>query len=164
MVPKGGCRFIYLGRDLLHSYFLHLIMDDLFFNSGFESGGIFNLTPRQTLSLCQKGAVLIDVREEFMNRFKMMDVPEVIYCPYSILEETYMNLPLEKPLIIADASGIHSKEAMKFLMDRGLGSRIANMAGGLIEWERDELPLIIDKDEKLSGSCMCQLRPRNKKD
>ena len=139
-------------------------MGDLFSNTGFFAGDIFNLTPKQTLELCRKGAVLIDVREEFMNRFKMMDVPEVIYCPYSILEETYMNLPLEKPLIIADASGIHSKEAVKFLMDKGLGSRIANMAGGLIEWERDELPLIIDKDEKLSGSCMCQLRPRNKKD
>lgn len=138
-------------------------MEDLFSNSGFESGGIHNLTPRQTLSLCQKGAVLIDVREEFMNRFKMMDVPEVIYCPYSILEETYMNLPMEKPLIVADASGIHSKEAVKFLLDKGFGNRIANMAGGLIEWERDNLHLILDENEKLSGSCMCQLRPRNKK-
>ena len=139
-------------------------MEGLFFNDGFESGGVLNLTPRQVYAHCQKGAVLIDVREEFMNRFKMMDVPEVIYCPYSILEETYMNLPLEKPMIFADASGIHSKEAVKFLMDKGFGSRIANMAGGLIEWERDELPLIIDKTEKLSGSCMCQLRPRNKKE
>jgi rhodanese-related sulfurtransferase len=80
-----------------------------------------------------------------------------------MLEETYEQLPQEKPMIFADASGIHSKEAVKFLMDKGFGSRIANMAGGLIEWERDELPLIIDITEKLSGSCMCQLRPRNKK-
>ena len=139
-------------------------MEGLFFKDGFKSGGVLNLTPRQVYAYCQKGAVLIDVREEFMNRFKMMDVPEVIYCPYSILEETYMNLPSEKPMIFADASGIHSKEAVKFLTDKGFGSRIANMAGGLIEWERDELPLIIDKTEKLSGSCMCQLRPRNKKE
>jgi rhodanese-related sulfurtransferase len=106
--------------------------------------------------------VLIDVQEEFMNRFKMMDIPEVIYCPYSILEETYMNLPMEKPLIFADASGIHSKEAVKFLLDKGFVNRIANMAGGLVEWERGALSLILDKSEKLSGSCMCQLRPRNK--
>jgi rhodanese-related sulfurtransferase len=138
-------------------------MEDLFSNTGFFTGDIFNLTPKQTLDLCRKGAVLIDVREEFMNRFKMMDVPEIIYCPFSILEETYLDLPLEKPLIFADASGIHSKEAVKFLMGQGLGSRIANMAGGLIEWERDEQPLIIDKTGQLSGSCMCQLRPRNNK-
>jgi rhodanese-related sulfurtransferase len=138
-------------------------MENFFSGSGFLSGGILNLTPRETLAFCRKGAVLIDVREEFMNRFKMMDVPEVIYCPFSILEETYQNLPPHQLLIFADATGIHSKEAVTFLMDKGFGSRIANMAGGLVEWERDELPLIVDKNEKLSGSCMCQLRPRNKK-
>ena len=138
-------------------------MDKLFFDDGFESGGILNLTPRQAYAHCQKGAMLIDVREEFMNRFKMMDVPEIIYCPYSILEETYQNLPADRVMIFADASGIHSKEAVKFLLEKGFGNRIANMAGGLVEWERDELPLIIDKNEKLSGSCMCQLRPRDKK-
>ncbi|MDP4289743.1 MAG: rhodanese-like domain-containing protein [Bacteroidota bacterium] len=139
-------------------------MEGFFTGFGFISGGILNLTPRQTLVICQKGALLIDIREDFMNRFKMMDVPEVIYCPYSILEETYQNLPTDRPMIFADASGIHSKEAVKFLIDKGFGERIANMAGGIVEWERDELPLIIDKNEKLSGSCMCQLRPRNKKE
>jgi len=138
-------------------------MEDLFSNTGFFTGEIFNLTPKQTLELCRKGAVLIDVREDFMNRFKIMDVPEVIYCPFSILEEFYMNLPIEKPLIFADASGIHSKEAVLFMIDKGFGTRVANLAGGLVEWERDELPLIIDKSEKLSGSCMCQLRPRKNK-
>ncbi len=139
-------------------------MDGFFFNDGFESDGIINLTPRQAFTYCQKGTILIDVREEYMNRFKMMDVPEIIYCPYSILEETYQNLPSDKPLIFADAAGLHSKEAVKFLLDKGFGNRIANMAGGLVEWGRDGLPLIIDKNEKLSGSCMCQLRPRNKKE
>ena len=124
---------------------------------------MLNLTPHQASDLCHKGAVLIDVREEYMNRFKMFDVPEVIYCPFSILEETYQHLPGDKPLIFADASGIHSKEAVRILHKKGLGDCIANLAGGLIEWERDELPLIIDQTEKLSGSCMCQLRPRNKK-
>ena len=138
-------------------------MNDFFKNTGFESAGIRNVTPRQATALCQHGAVIIDVREEELSRFKMFDVPEVIYCPFSMLEETYEHLPKKKSMIFADASGIHSKEAVKFLMDKGFGSRIANLAGGMIEWERDELPLIIDKTEKLSGSCMCQLRPRNKK-
>ena len=138
-------------------------MDGFFFNDGFESSGIMNLTPRQAFTHCQKGAILIDVREEFMNRFKMFDVPEVIYCPLSILEKTFQNLPTYKPLIFTDAAGLHSIEAVRFLKDKGFGDRIVNMAGGLVEWERDGLPLIIDKSERLSGSCMCQLRPRNKK-
>ena len=89
-------------------------MDDFFKNTGFESGGMLNLTPKQALTLCKKGAILIDVREEYMNRFKMFEVPETIYCPFSILEETYLHLPLGKPMIFADSSGIHSNEAVKF--------------------------------------------------
>ena len=139
-------------------------MEDSFFSGGFMSAGIMNVTPHQALALCQKGAVIIDVREESLSRFKMFGVPEVIYCPFSILEETYEQLPEEKVMIFADAAGLHSKEAVKLLMGKGLADRIANLAGGLVEWERDEMPLIIDKSEKLSGSCMCQLRPRNKKD
>lgn len=137
-------------------------MDELFFKTGFFIGDIRNLTPKQALVLCQQGAVIIDVREEVLSRFKMFGVPEVIYCPFSILEETYEHLPKDKPMIFADAAGLHSREAVILLKGKGLADRIANLAGGLVEWERDGLPLVIDKSEKLSGSCMCQLRPRNK--
>ncbi|MEI7981323.1 MAG: rhodanese-like domain-containing protein [Bacteroidota bacterium] len=139
-------------------------MDKLFQNTGFLSGEVFNLTPKQAHAVCKQGAVIIDVREESLSRFKMFGVPDVIYCPYSMLEETYEYLPKDKPLIFADAAGLHSREAVKLLMGKGLADRIANLAGGLVEWERDEMPLIIDKSEQLSGSCMCQLRPRNKMD
>jgi rhodanese-related sulfurtransferase len=137
-------------------------MNPLFQDTGFISGEVYNLTPRQALALCRKGAVLVDVRDESLSRYKMFDVPEVIYCPFSMLEETFDHLPGDTPLIFADAAGLHSKEAVKLLMEKGLCDRIANLAGGLVEWERDEMPLIIDKTEKLSGSCMCQLKPRNK--
>jgi rhodanese-related sulfurtransferase len=137
-------------------------MDDSFFNGGFISAGIMNVTPRLALSLCQKGAILVDVREAYMSRFKMPDVPETIYCPYSILGETYQHLPFGKPMIFVDSTGIHSGDAVTFLNEKGLGSLIANLAGGLVEWERDEMPVVIDKSEQLSGSCMCQLRPRGK--
>ena len=137
-------------------------MEDGFFSCGFFSAGIMNVTPCKALSLCEMGAILVDVREENISRHKMFGVPEVIYCPFSMLEETYRHLPEDKPMIFADASGLHSKEAVKLLMEKGLAGRIANLAGGLVEWERDEMPLIIDHSEQLSGSCMCQLRPRGK--
>ena len=139
-------------------------MEGGFFSGGFFSAGIMNVTPRVALSLCQTGAILIDVREEALSRFKMFGVPDVFYCPFSMLAETYQHLPENKPMIFADAAGLHSKEAVELLLEKGFGDRIANLAGGLVEWERDEMPLTIDQSEKLSGSCMCQLRPRNKKD
>lgn len=138
-------------------------MEGFFSGIGFKSGGILNVTPRLALELCRKGALLVDVREADLSRFKMFDVPEILYCPYSILEETFQDLPADKPMIFADTAGLHSREATELAIKKGIEDRVANLAGGLIEWERDEMPLIIDKSEKLSGSCMCQLRPREKK-
>ncbi len=139
-------------------------MFDLFQNTGFFSGDFYNLTPKQAYAICLQGAVIVDVREESLSRFKMFGVPEVIYCPFSMLKETCEHLPKDKPMIFADAAGLHSKEAVKLLIEKGFAGRIANLAGGLVEWERDELPLVTDQREKLSGSCMCQLRPGNKKE
>ena len=139
-----------------------LVMHKLFENKGIVSDGILNLSPCEALGACKKGAIIVDVREEYMNRFKMLDVDENFFCPYRILEENYQDFPKDKALIFVDATGIHSKEAVLFLKDKGF-ENIANMAGGLVEWERDGLPLKIDKSERLSGSCACMLRKREKK-
>jgi rhodanese-related sulfurtransferase len=92
----------------------------------------------------------------------MFGVPEVVYCPLSVLKCHYDSLPDSRPLIVADAAGLRSREAVELLRNRGITEGIINLAGGLIEWERDGLPLVIDKTERLTGSCMCQLRPRDK--
>ncbi len=136
---------------------------EIFFNQGgFVSGGVFNVTPRQAVEYCAKGAVLVDVREASLSHYKRFDVPAVIYCPYRSFSESFQTLPLTRPLIFADAAGLFSKEAVLMLLGRGITGQVANLAGGLIEWERDSMPLITDISEKLSGSCMCQLRPRGK--
>jgi rhodanese-related sulfurtransferase len=137
-------------------------MNGFFKNMGLESSGMLHVSPKETYDLCQQGAIIVDVREEYMNRFKICDVDEIIFCPYSILEENYLDFPKDKALIFADATGIHSKEVVLFLKDKGF-ENIANMAGGMVEWERDGLPLKIDKSERLSGSCACMLRKREKK-
>jgi len=71
-------------------------------------------------------------------------------------------LPRDIPLIVSDSAGLRSHEAMEFLIKLGY-QNIANLAGGIVDWERDGLPLRIDKTEQLDGSCVCQLRPRHKK-
>ncbi len=131
-----------------------------YFQSGKEK--IKHLTPAEAAEACAQGALLVDVREDYMNAFKTFDVPEIIRCPYSKIEHTYQQLPKSRFLIFADAAGIHSKASVEFLTEKGY-EKIANMAGGLIEWERDGLPLVINKTERLTGSCMCQLRQREKK-
>lgn len=137
-------------------------MDNFFDGFGIKSGDVLHVSPKETLELCKKGAVLVDVREDYMNRFKMFDVDDLIFCPLSILHDSFNDLPKDKPMIFADAAGLKSKEAVVFLKSKGI-ENIANMAGGIVEWERDGLPLVIDKSERLTGSCMCMLRRRDKK-
>jgi rhodanese-related sulfurtransferase len=134
-------------------------MDNLFDGYGFISCGIFNLSPREAFELCGKGAVIVDVRESYLSNFKNFDVAEILFIPISKLEPELSELPKDKNLIFADTVGLRSKEAVIFLKDKGF-KNIANMAGGIVDWERDGLPLKININERLSGSCMCQLKPR----
>ena len=134
-------------------------MDDLFDNYGFVSCGILNISPHEALELCRKGAVLVDVREEYLNNFKNPDVPDTLLMPISKLGKEFSELPQDKYLIFADTVGLRSKEAVVLLKDKGF-VKIANMAGGVVDWERDGLPLKTNIEERLSGSCICQLRPR----
>jgi rhodanese-related sulfurtransferase len=136
-------------------------MDYLFDNYGFQSGGIFNVSPREAFELCGKGAVIVDVREEYLNNFKNFNVPELLCLPKSRLVVDYESLPSEKYMIIADTVGLRSKEAVIFLKEKGF-DKIANMAGGIVDWERDGLPITTDISKRLSGSCMCQLKTREK--
>jgi rhodanese-related sulfurtransferase len=108
-------------------------MPDLFENLGIYNEKMLHLTPAETKAVCEKGALLVDVREGYMNDFKRFDVPEMIYCPYSQFKDAYIQLPRDKHLVFADAAGIYSKLATAFLISKGF-NQIANMAGGLIEW------------------------------
>jgi rhodanese-related sulfurtransferase len=136
-------------------------MDSLFENIGFINCGILNVSPQEAFELCRKGAIIIDVREDYLNNFKIFDVPEILFFPLSTLEREYSKLPADKNLIFADTVGLRSKEAVVLLKEKRF-ERIANMAGGIVDWERDGLPLKTNTLDRLSGSCMCQLKLREK--
>lgn len=138
------------------------MMLNLFDQYGIISNGILHVSPKGTFELCNKGAILVDVREEYMNNFKRFAVNNIIYLPKTRLENDLSMLPSNEYLIFADAAGIHSKEAVQFLITKGF-TKIANMAGGIVEWERDGLPLNNNPKEQLGGSCMCQLKKRKPK-
>ena len=121
-----------------------------------------NITPHEALDFCQNGAVIIDVREDYMGYYKRFDAKNVMYCPLSkiILEE--VEFPETEVLIFADAVGLHSKEAVEFLTSKGFDN-VANLIGGIVEWESDGLPLLVDKAQELNGGCPCQLRTHKRK-
>lgn len=129
--------------------------------TGFMSAGFLNYSPLDTLKTASSGAVLVDVREKIFTGYKRFDYPRIIYIPNSELCERYNELPDDKMLIVADSVGLRSREAMIFLKEKGFRN-LANLAGGIVEWEKDGLPLVTDDRERLDGSCMCQLRPRTR--
>lgn len=132
-------------------------MNNIFTGYGFAISNILHLSPREAFELCQKGAILLDLRLDLLFNNKRFDVPECLHCVYDEIADYYHHLPTSSPIIVADAVGIRSKEVVIFLQEKGF-TQVANLIGGICDWERDGLPLIIDKDETLTGGCMCQLR------
>lgn len=135
---------------------------DFFKGYGFTLKNILHISPREANELCQKGAILLDLRLELLFNAKRFEVPELLHCHNDEIESYYHHLPTNRPVIVADAVGIHSKEVVEFLQSKGY-TNVANLAGGIHDWERDGLPTIIDKDETMTGGCMCQLRAWNTK-
>jgi rhodanese-related sulfurtransferase len=133
-----------------------------YFNTGFYSNDVLNLTPKESFELCSGGAIIVDVREDYMISFKLFKVSNIIYMPFSEIDQLYNGLPEDKALIFADAVGLKSRESVIFMMSHGYDN-IANMVGGIVDWERDGLPVETDISARLSGSCLCQLRAREGK-
>jgi rhodanese-related sulfurtransferase len=124
-------------------------------------GKIIHLGSKEAYELfVHAEAVLLDIRNESLQNFKQIDVPVFVLIPFEKLAEHAASLPFDKFFICADSSGIHSKEAAMILLRAGF-ELAGNLAGGLVDWERAGLPIRTNIKERLSGSCMCQLRKRN---
>jgi rhodanese-related sulfurtransferase len=129
-----------------------------FHNLGFEIDGLLHLTGKQAFACLQHGAILVDVREDYEIAIKDFGVSNVLLCPHTNFEKLYKTLPQDKPLILADCVGLHSKEAVKKMLANGY-TKVANLVGGIASWERDGLPMNTDV-ETMSGQCMCQIKSR----
>ena len=134
-------------------------MREKLITGGFFAHGVLNLTPEESFEQCKKGAIIVDVREYYLNSFKMFSVENVIYLPCSELSSSYSDLPRDKVLIFADSVGLRSRECVLFMNEHGY-SNAFNMAGGIVDWERDGLPVTTEIKNRITGSCMCQLKRR----
>ncbi len=132
-----------------------------FSNTGISSNGILHLSAKEAFTALSKGAILVDIREDYHTHMKTFNVDSYIVCPLSVFDENIAYLPKNKPLIIADATGLHSKIAIDKLIQNGF-TVVANLAGGIMDWERDGFPVNKNPVAELSGQCPCMLKPMNK--
>ena len=130
-------------------------------NAGVNQG-ILHLSAREAFAELQKGAVLVDIREDYHTVMKTFPLNTYVLLPMSGFEDSLMHLPTDRLLIVADATGLHSKTAAEKLWQMGF-IRVANLGGGIIDWERDGFPVNKDSSQQLSGQCPCMLKNMNKK-
>jgi len=126
----------------------------------FTVGRHLQYTPKEAFARCLNGSVILDIRPELLCAYKAYDVPEVLYCPWQEIGDYLDRLPADQEIIVSDTSGIQSRQVIEILTDAGF-KQVAGIGGGMVEWERDGLPVRLDNQQRLSGSCMCQLKFRN---
>ncbi len=121
--------------------------------------GIASLSPREARDLLSAGAVLVDLREAYETNFRVFDVEKVLYLPWSTFPERIGDLPRDRALILADASGIYVREAARLLSRAGF-SNLGKLSGGMIDWDGEGLPVRKDPDFELGGQCACKIKTR----
>jgi rhodanese-related sulfurtransferase len=122
--------------------------------------GLNHIIGSEYLKLPAENSIFLDVRPEYM-RSKLFNVPNLINYPYTEIENRLNYLPHDAVIVVADAVGIRSKEVAIKLLKAGF-KKVYNLVGGIVEWERNQLPVISDTSKVLTGSCMCQLKVRKK--
>jgi len=132
-------------------------MSAFFANQGLFINGITHLSPREALAAIERGAVLVDLREEYELAMKTFDVPEVVFLANSEFTASFSQLPTDRPLILADSVGLRSRDAVAFLQQQGY-TEVANLNGGIVDWDNAGLPTRVGN--LWTGQCACQLKPR----
>lgn len=82
--------------------------------------------------------LIVDVREA--DEFATLRLDGVVLLPMSVFADRHEELPKDRPLLMMCAGGGRSAAATTFLLRNGW-SDVANVAGGIIAWERAGLPV-----------------------
>lgn len=102
--------------------------------------GVKNVSPADAVRMINRQAgTVIDVREP--AEYKTGHIPNAMNVPLSALATQVKQLAKHKdrPLILACRSGNRSVTAAMMLRKQGF-DQVYSLAGGMIAWERDNLP------------------------
>ncbi|MDD2278244.1 MAG: rhodanese-like domain-containing protein [Bacteroidales bacterium] len=113
----------------------------------FTLQGIRHIEPMSAAdAVANENALLIDVREpEELEIIHFDDTVEFVHIPLLSLPLRLEELPKDRPLIIVCNDGIRSVKAANLLRYQGY-SNIFNLDGGIVQWFRDGLSLVLRED------------------
>lgn len=125
-----------------------------------RTDAILNLSPREALEYLSRGAVLIDLREAYETNFRVFDVENILYLPWTVFASSFRTLPHDRALVLADAAGIYPRPAARILLEAGY-TNLAKLSGGMIDWDSAGLPVRRDREYELGGQCACKIKSRH---
>ena len=133
-----------------------------FDGKGMVIQGLRFLGPKEALGALQGGALLVDLRTDELAEVKAFHVPEAIHIPHEELQGLLSELPANRPLLLADTSGVFTKDAAHLLLEHGF-SDVACLNGGMLAWDQEGLPVDTDPEAILHGECACVMTSRKKR-
>lgn len=86
----------------------------------------------------ESGSVLVDVRES--DEYEAVRAPAARLVPLStFLDRFETDVPNDREVLVICRSGVRSARATAFLRERGVDAK--NVAGGMLSWEEEGLPV-----------------------
>jgi rhodanese-related sulfurtransferase len=106
-----------------------------------RAAGGTSVSPADAVKLINGGAIVIDVRTP--TQFEQGHIVNARNMPLAGLSENDAALAKlrDKTVLTFCDNGVSSSKAARLLRDKGV-TRIANLQGGLVAWQRDSLPLV----------------------
>lgn len=110
-------------------------------------GGLWEIEPRTLEDLLggpdRGGVQVIDVRDSVEFADPLGRVPGARLVPLAALAEAADQLDRQRPVVTVCRSGTRSAQAAVLLQKSGFG-RVANLAGGMLRWWAESLPVEAD--------------------
>ena len=108
------------------------------FRNFFSRLAVVEVIPEEARAKQKAGAVIVDVREPYELREGY--IPGAVHIPLGSLFRRLKELDPSKEIVIACRSGNRSITAAQ-IMQQGGFSQVSSMAGGMISWMRQRLPV-----------------------
>ncbi len=104
-------------------------------------------------ALANENALLLDIREdEELEVVRFDESVESLHIPLLQLMKRLEELPKERTLIVACNDGVNSTKAVNLLNYQGYPNSV-NLDGGIVQWFRDRLPLVLRDDIASDDGC-----------
>lgn len=99
---------------------------------------VSSVKPKEAYNLIIRGSILIDVRD--LSEWDAGHAPTAIHIPLAMLEQNIARIPKDNKVLVCCRSGNRSSQATKVL--NNLGFQVANVVGGMSQWDSDGLPVV----------------------